>query len=116
MVVKLPVQIHPETGIDKGQVKAVAVIGIDCIHATQGSQQVELGCIRPNELNQSVFSAIGQTDADNGYFVVEGAQTCGLDVKVSIKRQLQAIALLSDTLDLQYDSTYLGKWSTSALA
>jgi hypothetical protein len=86
MVMKMLSQIYPQTEIDKRKVKAAAVVCIDCIHTTQGPEQVRLGCITPDKLNQSILHAIGQTDANNGYFVIKRAQTCGLNIKISINR------------------------------
>ena len=59
MVMKMLSQIYPQTEVDKRKVKAFAVVCIDCIHTTQGPEQVSPGYITSNELNQSVITAIG---------------------------------------------------------
>jgi len=59
MVMKMLSQIYSQTEIDKRKVKAAAVVCIDCIHTTQNPEQVSLGYITPNKLNQSIPTAIG---------------------------------------------------------
>jgi len=38
MMMKMIAQIHSQTEIDKGKVKAAAVVCVDCIHPTQALQ------------------------------------------------------------------------------
>jgi len=59
MVMKMLSQIYPQTEIDKRKVKAAAVVCIDCVHTTQGPEQVSLSYIAFNKLNQSIPIAIG---------------------------------------------------------
>jgi len=58
MVMKMLSQVYPQPGIDKRNVKAAAIICIDCIHTTQGSEQVSPSYIAPNKLNQSIPTVI----------------------------------------------------------
>ena len=83
-VMKMLSQIYPQTDIDKRKVKAAAIVCIDCIHTTQVPEQVSPGYITPNKLNQSILKVIGQTNANNGYFIIKRAQTCGLNIKIGI--------------------------------
>ena len=51
-------QIHAETGTDERKVEVAAIVRIDCIHKAQGPEQVSLGHITSDELNQSVPVAV----------------------------------------------------------
>jgi hypothetical protein len=59
MVMKMLSQIYPQTEIDKRKVEAAAIVCIDCIHTTQGPEQVSPGYITPNKLNKSILKVIG---------------------------------------------------------
>jgi hypothetical protein len=72
-MMKMLSQIYPQTRIDEGQIKAATVVCIDCIHTTQVPEQVGPGYVTPDKLNQPIATIIGQIDANNGYFVIEGA-------------------------------------------
>jgi hypothetical protein len=58
-VMKMLSEIHPETRIYERKIKTASVVRMNCIHATQGSEQVCLGHLIPNELNQPIPSVIG---------------------------------------------------------
>jgi hypothetical protein len=59
MMMKMLSQIHPQTEIDKRKVKAAAIVCINGIHTAQGPEQVSLGYITSNKLNQAIPTAIG---------------------------------------------------------
>ena len=104
MVTKVFSQVYAQTEIDKGKIKAAAIVCIDGVHMAQGPDQVTSGYLISDELNQVTPTIKSQTDAYNGYFVVKRAQACGLNVKISIDRYLQPAAYLSSTFTLAYDS------------
>ena len=103
-VTKVLSQVYPKTEVDKGKIKAAAIVCIDGVHTTQGPDQVTSGCLISDELNQVIRTIKSQTNADNGYFVIERAQACSLNVKISIEWCLQPAACLFSTPTLAYDS------------
>ena len=53
-----------------------------------------------------MLTSVSQTNADDGYLVIEGAQACGLNIEICISRLFQSGGRLSNTPVLTYDSIY----------
>jgi hypothetical protein len=73
MVTKVLSQVYTQPEIDKGKVKAAAIVCVNGVHAAQGPEQVTSGCLVSDKLNQVIRTIKSQIDADNGYFVVKRA-------------------------------------------
>jgi D-mannonate dehydratase len=73
MVTKVLSQVYPQAEVYEGKVKAAAIVRIDGVHTTQGSDQVTPGYLISDELNQAIRTINRQVDTDDGYFVVKRA-------------------------------------------
>jgi len=71
MMAKVLSQVHCQAKTYEWKIKTGAIVRIDGVHTTQGSDQVTSGCLISDELNQATRTINGQTDTDNGYLVVE---------------------------------------------
>jgi hypothetical protein len=84
MVTKVLSQVYPQPEIDKGKVKAAAVVRVDCVHTAQAPDQVTSSYLIPDELNEAISAINSQTDANNSYLVIKRAQARSLNIKISI--------------------------------
>jgi hypothetical protein len=66
-------QVYPQAEVYKGKVKTAAIVRIDGVHTTQGSDQATPGYLISDELDQAIRTINSQVDAYNGYFVVKRA-------------------------------------------
>jgi hypothetical protein len=73
VVMKMIPEVCPQPEIDEREIKAAAVVRIDCVYTAQGPEQVGPSYVTPNKLNELISTVIGQTDANNCYFVVKRA-------------------------------------------
>ena len=73
MVTKVLLQVYPQAKTYEWKIEAAAIVCVDGVHTTQGSDQVTSGGLISDQLNQAVCTINDQIDADNGYLVVERA-------------------------------------------
>jgi hypothetical protein len=85
MMTEVLSQVYPQAKTYEWKIEPAAIVCIDGVHTTQGSDQATSGCLISNELNQATGTINGQTDADNGYLVVERAQAGRFNIKISVK-------------------------------
>jgi hypothetical protein len=71
MMTKVISQVYRQSKTYEWKIEPTAIVRIDCVHTTQASDQVASGYLISNELNQVARTVNSQTDANNGYLVVE---------------------------------------------
>jgi len=71
MVTEVLSQVYAQAKTYEWKIEAAAIVRIDGVNPTQGSDQVTSGCLTSDELDQAIRTINSQIDADNGYFVVK---------------------------------------------
>jgi len=71
VMTKVLSQLHPQSKTYEWKIEPAAIVCIDGVHTTQAPDQVTSGCLISHELNQATCTIDSQTDADDGYLVVE---------------------------------------------
>jgi len=64
-------QVYAQSKTYEWKIEPAAIVCIDGVRTTQASDQVTSGCLISNELNQATRTITSQTDANDGYLVVE---------------------------------------------
>jgi len=85
MMAKVLSQVYPQAKPYERKIEPAAIVCIDGVNTTQSSDQIASGRLIPDELNQTTGTINGQTDPDNGDFVVERAQAGRFNIKISVK-------------------------------